>query len=232
MKLLRVVVTLALIWGSASCAAQRNAVIPQSDVRVTQSTPTALPGSTPTALPGSTPTALPGAQLGCDLTFEVDQANCSIAIDINIPPVSDANTPGDLLAGLHPQDLRSAYALPSQNRAGTVAVVDAYDDPAAESDLAVYRRAFGLPACTSIAGCFKKVNEYGIPASYPAPNPGWDEEISLDLDMISAVCPNCTILLVEVKSPSFDDLGAGVDRAAAMGATAIGNSVLRARVVR
>jgi subtilase family serine protease len=42
--------------------------------------------------------------------------------------------------------------------------------------------------------------------------------------MVSAVCPNCKIVLVEANSPSFDDLGAAVDSAASMGANAISNS--------
>lgn len=222
--MLRTIVALTLCCGLAACAVPHGATLPSGAARRTQNTPEALPGNTPEALPGNTPEALPGATLGCDLTFETDQANCTIAVNANIPPVSDATTPANLLAGLHPADLRSAYALPSQNAGSTVAIVDAYDDPAAESDLAVYRAAFGLPACSSLTGCFKKVNEQGGTASFPVANPGWDEEISLDLDMVSAVCPACTILLVEANSSSFDDLGAGVNTAAKMGATAISNS--------
>jgi subtilase family serine protease len=188
------------------------------------STPTALPGSTPTALPGSTPTALPGATLGCDLTFEADQANCTIAINTNVPAVSDPTTPASLLPGLHPADLQNRYALPVKRAGGTVAIVDAYDDPVAESDLAVYRTAYGLPPCTSSNGCFTKLNEQGQPAAYPSANAGWDEEISLDLDMVSAACPNCKIVLVEASSPSFDDLGAAVDMASSLHPIAISNS--------
>src|SRR5947209_13458665 len=48
--------------------------------------------------------------------------------------------PGATPSGYGPDDLRSAYALPSSGGDGrTVAVVDAYDDPNAESDLATYR---------------------------------------------------------------------------------------------
>ena len=183
----------------------------------------AVPADHPEALPGDHPEALPGTQLGCDLTFAVDQANCTVAVNINIPPISNPTTPASLLPGFHPADLQSRYVLPSQNAGGTVAIVDAYDDPSAQADMAVYRSAFGLPACTNVNGCFTKVNEQGQ-TTYPAPNVGWDEEISLDLDMVSAVCPNCKILLVEANSPSFDDLGASVDTAAALGAVAISNS--------
>lgn len=183
-----------------------------------------LPGDSPRSLPGDSPRSLPGAQLGCDLTFEIDQANCTIAVNITIPPVSSVTTPANLLPGYHPADLRSRYVLPSQKAGGTVAVVDAYDDPSAESDLAVYRSTFGLPACTSASGCFQKVNQAGVPGTYPSVNAGWDEEISLDLDVVSAVCPNCKILLVEANSPTLDDLGAAVDTAAHSHPLAISNS--------
>jgi subtilase family serine protease len=104
-----------------------------------------------------------------------------------------------------------------------VAIVDAYDDPNAESDLASYRSSFGLSPCTTSNGCFRKVNQNGG-TSYPAPDSGWTQEISLDLDMVSAICPNCHILLVEASSNSFDDLGAAVNEAATLGANAISNS--------
>lgn len=192
--------------------------------RLPAADPEAMPGADPEAMPGADPEAMPGASLGCNLTFAADQANCTIAINVNVPPVSDVTAPANLLAGLHPADLLAAYALPSHSAGGTVAIVDAYDDPLAEADLAVYRAAFGLPPCTSASGCLRKVNQQGQAGPYPPLNVGWDEEISLDLDMVSAVCPNCKILLVETNSPSFDDLGAGVDTAAKLGALAISNS--------
>ena len=189
-----------------------------------QATPSATPGDTAHALPGDTAQALPGAKLGCDLTFEADQANCTVAINVKIPPVGDPTTPSNLVPGLHPTDLQNAYALPSAAAGGTVAIVDAYDDPLAEADLAIYRNTFGLSACTTANGCFKKVNESGSTSSYPAINVGWDEEIALDLDMVSAACPQCKIVLVEASSPSLDDLGASVDTAAALHPLAISNS--------
>ncbi len=128
-------------------------------------------------------------------------------------------------AGFNPADLQAAYALPSAS-AGvgqTIAVVDAFDDPNAESDLAVYRATFGLPPCTTANGCFRKVNEHGS-TRYPAVNTSWAAEISLDVDMVSASCPNCHILLVEARDASFRSLGAAVNEAAALGATVISNS--------
>ncbi len=127
--------------------------------------------------------------------------------------------------GLNPADLISAYKITSGGSGTqTVAIVDAYNDPNAESDLAVYRSTFGLPACTTANGCFRKVNQNGVQGSYPRNNVGWSEEISLDLDMVSAICPNCHILLVEARNNSFANLAAAVDRAAIMGAKEISNS--------
>jgi subtilase family serine protease len=104
-----------------------------------------------------------------------------------------------------------------------VGIVDAYDDPNAESDLGVYRSQFGLAACTTANGCFRKVNQSGG-TRYPRANGGWAQEISLDLDMVSAICPNCHILLVEASSNSLSNLGTAVNEAAALGATEISNS--------
>jgi hypothetical protein len=128
--------------------------------------------------------------------------------------------------GFGPSDLRSAYNLPASGGSGKiVAVVDAYDDANAESDLAAYRTQYGLPACTTANGCFKKVNQNGqtSPAA-PPDTTGWSGEIALDLDMVSAVCPDCKIVLVEANSATTDDLGAGVNAAASLGASAISNS--------
>ena len=133
-------------------------------------------------------------------------------------------TPNVTPAGYGPSDLQSAYKLPSAaGSKPTVAIVDAYDDPRAESDLGVYRRQFGLTACTTANGCFRKVNQSGG-TRYPRANSGWAQEISLDLDMVSAACPNCKILLVEASSASLIDLGTAVNQAARMGATVISNS--------
>ncbi|HZR42007.1 MAG TPA: S53 family peptidase [Ktedonobacteraceae bacterium] len=129
-------------------------------------------------------------------------------------------------SGKNPVDLQSAYKLPSASGGSgqTVAIVDAFNDPNAESDLATYRRQFGLPACTTANGCFRKVNQNGNTSPLPSSDVGWSEEISLDLDMVSAVCPNCHILLVEASSASFSSLGTAVNTAARLGANTISNS--------
>jgi Putative Ig domain len=109
-------------------------------------------------------------------------------------------------AGLDPANFQSAYELPSSTGGGgqTVAVVDAYDDPNIESDLAVYRDKYWLPSCTTANGCFRKVNQNGLTAPLPAGNYGWAAEESLDVEMVSAACPNCHILLVEANSSGPD----------------------------
>jgi subtilase family serine protease len=124
--------------------------------------------------------------------------------------------------GYGPSDLQSAYNISPASSAETVAIVDAYDDPNAEADLAKYRSQYGLPACTTANGCFKKVDQSGG-SDYPTADSGWAGEISLDLDMVSAISPNSHILLVEADDPSFDNLGAAEDTAAA-NATIVSNS--------
>jgi subtilase family serine protease len=128
-------------------------------------------------------------------------------------------------AGYGPSDIQSAYGLASASGSGrTVAIIDAYDDPTAEKDLGVYRSQYGLAPCTTANGCFKKVNQTGG-SNYPKTNAGWATEISLDLDMVSATCPDCHILLVEATSNSFANLGAAVNYAASVpGVVAISNS--------
>jgi subtilase family serine protease len=141
--------------------------------------------------------------------------------------VTDAGDPFTTGApnGYGPADFQDAYKLPSATRGKgmTVAVVDAFDNPNAEADLQVYRNEFGLPKCTTANGCFKKVDQRGG-KNYPPPDRGWALEMSLDVDMVSAICPLCNILLVETDDNYFDNLGKGVDRAFRMGAIAISNS--------
>jgi hypothetical protein len=125
-----------------------------------------------------------------------------------------------------PAFLRSAYETPSASGGvgQTVAIVDAYDDPNAYSDMAYYRSYFGLPACSTAGGCFQKVNESGGTSGYPSPNASWGQEISLDLDMVSAICPNCHVLLVEANTNSIEDLGTAVNTAVRLGANVVTNS--------
>lgn len=126
-------------------------------------------------------------------------------------------------SGLRPSDIASAYRLPP-GKGQTVAVVDAYDDPKAESDLAAYRKQFGLPACTTANHCFRKVNQRGAAKPLPKGDPNWAVETSLDLDAVSAVCPKCKITLVEADSDDLTALGTAVNSAVRLGAKIVSNS--------
>ncbi|MEZ0106722.1 subtilase family serine protease [Catenulispora sp. EB89] len=126
--------------------------------------------------------------------------------------------------GFGPSDIQSAYNLGNNPGSGqTVAIVDAYDDPNAESDLGTYRSQWGLPACTTANGCFTKVDQSGG-SNYPTGDSGWGVEITLDLDAVSAACPGCHVLLVEANSNNDTDLGAAVDEAVKLGAKFVSNS--------
>jgi subtilase family serine protease len=188
----------------------------------------AVGGSAAIAAPGSAGEyapvcshALPGGQAGCDAIQLLNPAANWHGIHANGKgPSPTASTP----SGYFPADLQSAYGLiaasGSVGSGQTVAIVDAYNDPYAETDLAVYRKHFELPACG--AGCFTKVNQTGG-TKYPRGNSGWAQEISLDLDMVSAICPNCHILLVEASSNSFENLGIAATYGA-KNANAVSNS--------
>ncbi len=128
-------------------------------------------------------------------------------------------------SGYQPVDLQSAYNLTNasaNNGSGmTVAIVDAYNDPNAFLDVNAYRHYWNIPLLTS--STFQQVNGDGG-QSLPTNNTSWSEEISLDLDMVSAICPKCSIMLVEANSASLVDLGTAVNYAANNGASVISNS--------
>jgi subtilase family serine protease len=123
-----------------------------------------------------------------------------------------------------PSEIHAAYNLPTTApSAQTIAIVDAFDDPNAESDLATFSSTFGLPACTTANHCFRKINQRGG-TTYPAPDGGWGLEISLDVQWAHATCQNCKILLVEADSNSFANLAAAVNEAVSQGANVVSNS--------
>lgn len=132
-------------------------------------------------------------------------------------------SPNATIGGFSPSQLQAAYNIGATTATDTVAIVDAYGYPNAEADLATYRAHWGLPPCTTANGCFSKVNQTGG-KNYPRTNTGWDQEQALDLDMVSAMCPSCHILLVEATSTSYVNLGTAVNEAAALGAKVISNS--------
>jgi len=119
--------------------------------------------------------------------------------------------------GFTPANLTGVYK-PGTSSA-LVAVIDAYAHPNAASDLATYRTQFGLGTAS-----FTQVNQNGGSISTVSGNVGWGQEEMLDLEMVSAMCPTCSILYVGANSASFNDLAAAVSRAKALGAKVISNS--------
>ncbi len=153
--------------------------------------------------------------------------HCHAEVVTDADGVTPLATTSPSSGAIGPADLRSAYQLPTGSAGSgmTIAIVDAYDNPAAESDLAAYRSHYGLPSCTTANGCFAKVNQSGAAGPLPATNVGWGQEIDLDLQMASAACSNCNIRLVEATTASIGNLGKAVDTAAdILHANAISNS--------
>ncbi|MER5916010.1 carboxypeptidase regulatory-like domain-containing protein [Streptomyces sp. NPDC001982] len=179
----------------------------------------------------ATPTTAATASAGDRVPYEPacatpakGDATCFALRRTDIKSVKGLRSAGDTPGGYGPADLQNAYTLPDNGGTGqTVAIVDAFDDPTAEADLAVYRQQYGLPACTTDNGCFRKVDQRGG-TDYPTADPGWASEISLDVDMVSAAASNAHILLVEADDSSVESLGAAVDEAVALGAKYVSNS--------
>ena len=173
-----------------------------------------------------------GAMLaGCAKSAGPHRAHCYLSVQPDSAPMAAnaaATCTVNQSAGYTPCNLRAAYeltALSAKDGAGnTVAVVDPGDDPSAAADLNVYRSTYGMAMCTTKNPCFKKVNQNGVVGSYPAPDAGDAQEISLDLDMVSAICPKCHILLVEADSNGFGDLGTAINEAVTLGAKVVSDS--------
>lgn len=148
-----------------------------------------------------------------------------VVTDARGVPINGKSNPnaGGLPSGYGPADLKSAYNI-TTNGSATIAIVDSGGYSRAEADLGFYRSTYGLPACTTANGCFKKVNQTGGTSSYPRDDTGWSQESALDLDMASAMCPGCKLILVEANSATLSNLAAAVRTAASLGATVISNS--------
>jgi hypothetical protein len=148
-----------------------------------------------------------------------------------LPQGERPGTPGPLLegggekGGLDPQDLQSAYKIPtSGGETHTIALVEAFGYEAAEADLNKYRERYGLGPCTTANGCFRKVNQAGEEEPHLNEREEWTVESALDMEMASAACPHCHILLVEANDGYVEDLAEAVNTAAKLGATEISNS--------
>src|SRR5579875_854212 len=126
---------------------------------------------------------------------------------------------------LTPAALHAAYGLPTEAPSPqTVAVVDAYNDPQLEADLAVFDERYGLPPCTAANGCLREESGAGREAPLPPASGEWSFEISLDVETVHAICTNCRILLVEAPTPSQEALAEAVQRAYEEGAQEISTS--------
>jgi hypothetical protein len=171
-----------------------------------------------------------GVRQACPLSDQAGVMQCALLIRSGLRRDRGVNH-DQAPAGYGPTQLQSAYNLTSAASTGgtgeTVAVVSAYSDPNAASDLAAYRAEYDLPACsptTGGPGCLTVENEEGQSTPLPTANSEWAMTESVDLDMVSAICPNCAILLIEANSNSISDLGTAENTAAASGAGFIANS--------
>jgi Subtilase family len=176
-----------------------------------------------TAAPAAMRAACPGPRPGFMQCFALYRPQTVVNAAIRAGADAAAVSP----SGWGAKPIESAYDLPvSRNPHQTVAVVDAYRTPDLASDLAVYRKEYGLPGCGTASGCLRIVNQEGSASPLPASGVpyGWDVETALDVAMVSAACPHCKIMVVEASSASFADLAAAEDTAARLGAQVISNS--------
>jgi hypothetical protein len=195
------------------------AAAPATDVTPASASAIAAAGAAAAATAAASNVGTPG----CGAT-RAQHATCFLRMHVShdrsgrVKPAATSSAPS---GGYTPAQLQAAYSLPVSSGSGQVlAVIDAFDTPNAESDLAAYRARFGLPACTSANGCFRKI-DMGGGSSIPY---GWDIETSLDLDMASAACPNCGLILVESRTDGFSDIYPAIQQAITSGATEVSMS--------
>jgi hypothetical protein len=166
-----------------------------------------------------------GAVSNCHVHIVTDSAGNPRSVPF-VPPGGLFNCQKTVPSGcLSPAQLRSAYNITGAGRSTTtVAIVDAFAYPQAEADLAAYRAQFLLPPCTVASGCLRIVNQTGGTTPPPVVDFGWDVEQGLDLAMVSAMCPNCRIILVQTNDNFTSNLAAGVNEAVVLGAHVVSNS--------
>ncbi len=135
-------------------------------------------------------------------------------------------SPSSGSCGWRPIDLQTRYNLSGSLGKGSgtiVALIELGDLSNAASDLATYRSTFGLGTAT-----FFKYNETGQQSNYPesCQDFGWCVETDLDIQMVSASCPKCTIYLIE--GGNCGGVVCGLENAEAtavkLGATILSNS--------
>jgi subtilase family serine protease len=209
-----------------SPARSEGALVKKSWIAVAVGAAALVATAVATGLPAAS--AAPSAKLHparvCKAVVAKGEATCHAwkMVDAKgVVPTASSPAPG----ALDPSELRDAYKLDGLSGSGrTVAIVDAYGYPNLERDLGIYRTQFGLPTCTRANGCLRIINQTGG-TSLPRTNVGWAQEQALDVDAVSAACPDCKILVVQAKSASFANLGTAVNTAAKQpGVVAISNS--------
>ena len=212
---------------AASLTVAGLATVPAATVPAAAATShvTSGPSATPRFVKAHHAASLPsGFTQVCPQPASPGVMQCSIVVRSQVS-VQPANKPAS--SALSAGQLRAAYGLGKAafaSNKGTVAIVDAYNDWHAAADLAKYRSYYGLGACTTSSKCLRVVNQKGTTAWYPKGNSGWAEEESLDLDMVSAICPKCKIILVESNATTAGSLSAAEDTAVRLGAKFISNS--------
>jgi hypothetical protein len=236
--------SLAVIGTPSTASAARAAPLPSSNYVVRPACAAPAPGRASCLTLGLEPrTAAARARVHPLATQGAPRTGLAKASECAIDYPSSCLSPQDLRSAYFPGEEPDAPALEPQ----TIALVDAYNDPSAESDLNVYAGEFGLPSCTKANGCFKQVNENGSEASFSLPFPrtkveleafargtthqreeaeeaeGWALEIATDIEVAHAVCQNCHILLVEASSPEYSELDTA-ENTAALNASEVSNS--------
>jgi subtilase family serine protease len=150
--------------------------------------------------------------------------NCQVILFSRSAQAAISYATKPIIYGYGPADLQKAYKLdPSKGAGNLVALVDTFSDPSLEADLAVYRKQFGLPACTIAKGCLKIINETGG-TTLPAANADYATDEALGVDMVSANCPLCHMVMVEASTTSFSDTEAAENEAASLKPYAISNA--------
>jgi subtilase family serine protease len=237
-RILQALPILAVVALAACSGGAMNQLVPQSAPAVTQDAnlpPDALTG------PGSGDVPFlsmnPVRQL-CSTPGTPDLMQCFASVRTDLMPTqtapnqieSDIQSEAEscpFTQGYCPIDLQQAYKLPSLTRGKgkTVAIVDAFGYHHAASDLAEFRKVMGLKPCGD--KCLRIVNQEGHSSPLPGeppPSNDWRGEQSLDLDMVSGICPNCKIILVQTNDNQTSNLYAGIATAGRLGAKYIGAS--------
>lgn len=181
------------------------------------------PEEAPTTLAETAYVAHPSEPMSCNANGQ--RFHCKGHIRSDIQP---SFAPAAVVPGFGPADLAAAYGLDAKLKpTSIIAITDAFGYANAESDLAMYRSNYNLPPCTVASGCLTIVNQAGKTTPLPTAPPAgddWTVETALDLDMASAACPTCKLLLVQADNDTSDGLMLAQATAASLGASVISNS--------